>query len=54
MIWLHGLTEWHKTLLAKPYANNRPGLVQHPYGLTMTVNDPFYNRIRFVEAPATE
>ncbi|MEP5153582.1 glyoxalase superfamily protein [Planktotalea sp.] len=50
MIWLPNLTDWHSEIIAKPYPNNRPGLVNEPFGLCMTLSDPFFNRLRFVQS----
>jgi catechol 2,3-dioxygenase-like lactoylglutathione lyase family enzyme len=50
MIWTPSLEAWHADLLAKPYANNRPSLVEEPYGLCMTLSDPFFNRLRVVQS----
>jgi hypothetical protein len=37
-------------LVAKKYGYARPGLVDQPWGTkTMTIADPFYNRIEFSE-----
>lgn len=44
-----GVRELNRELLDKQYRNNRPGIVEQPWGLEMTVNDPFGNRIRFCE-----
>ncbi len=40
----------HEEIMARPYANNRPGLEDAPWGLTFEVIDPFGNRLRFAEA----
>ena len=45
-----GLAAYHADLSAKRYGYARPGLVQKPWGaITMTVTDPFFNRIEFSE-----
>ena len=45
-----GLAAYHADLSAKRYGYARPGLVQQPWGaITMTVTDPFFNRIEFSE-----
>ena len=45
-----GLTAYHAGLLAKQYDYARPGLVEQPWGATsMTIADPFFNRIEFSE-----
>jgi catechol 2,3-dioxygenase-like lactoylglutathione lyase family enzyme len=51
-----GLAAYHAGLLAKKYGYARPGLVEQPWGATsMTIADPFFNRIEFSERhpPAT-
>ena len=45
-----GLATYHADLLAKQYGYARPGLVDQPWGATsMTIADPFFNRIEFSE-----
>jgi hypothetical protein len=45
-----GLAAYHAALLAKHYGYARPGLVDQPWGATsMTIADPFFNRIEFSE-----
>ena len=44
-----GIREFHAEIIARPYANNRPGLEQAPWGLEVEVIDPFGNRLRFCE-----
>jgi catechol 2,3-dioxygenase-like lactoylglutathione lyase family enzyme len=45
-----GLAAYHADLIAKKYGYARPGLVDQPWGTTtMTIADPFYNRIEFSE-----
>ena len=49
-----GLAAYQATLLAKQYGYARPGLVDQPWGaITMTIADPFFNRIEFGERTAT-
>lgn len=48
-----GLRAWHAAILARPYPNNRPGLEQMPWGLQVTLSDPFGNRLRFVDPSGT-
>lgn len=43
--------EFHKEIMEKDYASNRPGLEEQPWGLEFQVTDPFNNRIRFCESP---
>jgi hypothetical protein len=43
----------HAELTAKKYKYNRPGIQEMPWGTReMTANDPFFNRIIFVETKA--
>ena len=45
-----GLGDYHANLIAKKYGYARPGLVEQPWGATsMTIADPFFNRIEFSE-----
>jgi catechol 2,3-dioxygenase-like lactoylglutathione lyase family enzyme len=45
-----GLAAYHADLISKKYRYARPGLVDQPWGTkTMTIADPFYNRIEFSE-----
>jgi catechol 2,3-dioxygenase-like lactoylglutathione lyase family enzyme len=47
-----GLKEYHRLLINKQYKYNRPGLQVPEWNINsieMTVNDPFLNRITFVE-----
>ena len=54
MIEMTGLAEYHAELLARRYRYARPGLVEQPYGATtMTITDPFYNRVEFSERHAS-
>jgi uncharacterized glyoxalase superfamily protein PhnB len=46
-----GLAAYHADLTAKKYGYARPGLVDTPWGTTtMTIADPFSNRIEFSES----
>lgn len=40
--------ELHAEFIAKKYKYNRPG-IQHQFGKSVTVIDPFHNEIRFLE-----
>jgi uncharacterized glyoxalase superfamily protein PhnB len=45
-----GLKDYHADILAKGYGYMRPGLEKEPWGdITMTVIDPFTNRLVFSE-----
>ena len=48
----HGVRRFQQELAAKGHRHARPGLEKQPWGLEMTVTDPFGNRLRFVEAGA--
>jgi catechol 2,3-dioxygenase-like lactoylglutathione lyase family enzyme len=47
IVYVDGLRAWHGSLA--PYPNMRPGLVLQPWGLEMTVWDPFGNRLSFLD-----
>ena len=48
-----GLDAYHAELSAKHYGYARPGLVNEPWGdTTMTIADPFFNRLVFSERRA--
>lgn len=44
----------HATLVAKDYHYARPGLEEEPWGRTITVHDPFGNRLTFLEVAAED
>jgi hypothetical protein len=44
-----GAAALHRELNAKDYAYMRPGLEKAPWGLEVSVTDPFSNRITFCE-----
>ena len=48
---MRGIRAFNAEILARRYANNRPGVEEMPWGLVMEVIDPFGNRIRFCERP---
>lgn len=49
-IWGQGIVEYHRELIDKNYAYNRPGIEKTFYeAVSFTVNDPFGNRIIFNE-----
>jgi catechol 2,3-dioxygenase-like lactoylglutathione lyase family enzyme len=53
MIEMTGLAGYQAGLLGQRYGYARPGLVEEPWGYTtMTVTDPFYNRLVFSEPRA--
>ena len=48
------LVRYHAALLAKRHRNARPGIEPNPWGDTMTIADPFGNRLVFWQRqPAT-
>jgi len=49
VVYMTGVEAWQKSLVAKDYKYNRPGLQQNDWGLECQVIDPFGNRIRFME-----
>ncbi len=44
-----GVRRYQQELARKDYAHAKPALEELPWGLVMTVTDPFSNRIRFCE-----
>lgn len=48
-VYMRGVRAFHAELAARDYAYNRPGLEELPWGLQVTVTDPFSNNIRFCE-----
>jgi hypothetical protein len=49
-----GLADYQTALLAKRYGYARPGLVKEDWGATtMTIADPFFNRLVFSESDAS-
>ncbi|WP_375688406.1 glyoxalase superfamily protein [Pseudooceanicola sp. LIPI14-2-Ac024] len=46
---MEGIEAFHAELKTRPYANMNPGLEKAPWGLEVTVIDPFGNRLRFCE-----
>jgi hypothetical protein len=50
-VTMNGVRAYQAELAARNYAYNRPGIEEQPWGLVMTVTDPFSNRIRFCEEP---
>lgn len=47
--WMRGVKSFHADLTVKDYRYLKPGLEDAPWGLQMTVTDPFSNRIAFCE-----
>ena len=47
LLFVSGLRAYHAALPPNP--NMRPGLQPQPWGLEMTVTDPFGNRLRFLD-----
>ena len=50
---MNGVTELHAELTGKNYNYLRPGLNKEDWGLSLTVTDPFMNRITFNDRGAT-
>jgi catechol 2,3-dioxygenase-like lactoylglutathione lyase family enzyme len=48
-IWMTGIDEFHKEILAKKYKNSRPGIRDVDWGREFEVPDPFGNRLRFCQ-----
>lgn len=49
-VWMRGIADFHKELMAKKYRYNRPGLEDAPWDARVVeVNDPFGNKLRFSE-----
>jgi catechol 2,3-dioxygenase-like lactoylglutathione lyase family enzyme len=46
---MRGIRAFHAELAAKRYSYMNPGLEDMPWGLQITVSDPFGNRLRFCE-----
>lgn len=46
------LDGYQQALLAKNYKHARPGVQKQPWGLDMTVGDPFGNRLTFTQPEA--
>lgn len=47
MIVVDDLVSYHRSLLDQRHRNARPGIQENPWGATMTVLDPFGNRLVF-------
>jgi predicted enzyme related to lactoylglutathione lyase len=47
MIVVPDLRTYQEHLLARRHRNTRPGLAENPWGLTMTIADPFGNNLTF-------
>jgi hypothetical protein len=45
-----GIAAFHREISARNYPNLRPGIEEAPWGLELTVIDPFGNAIRFCES----
>lgn len=54
MITVADLRSYHAGLLAQAHRNARPGIEQNPWGLTLTVLDPFGNRLTFWQRNRSE
>jgi len=49
VVLTHAIEAYHAELAAREYRFNKPGIEDLPWGLVMTVTDPFGNRIRFTQ-----
>lgn len=48
---MRGIRDYHGELSGRRYRHMKPGIEEAPWGLEMTVIDPFNNTIRFCERP---
>jgi len=48
-VWMSGVRAYRAELIGKDYRYMKPGVQEVPWGLEMTVTDPFSNRIAFCE-----
>ncbi|PWE56062.1 VOC family protein [Metarhizobium album] len=48
-VWMTGVRAFREELIGKHYRYMKPGVEEAPWGLEMTVTDPFSNRIAFCE-----
>lgn len=46
---MQGVEAYHQELSGRNYKHGKPGVEDEPWGLVMTVTDPFSNRIRFCQ-----
>lgn len=46
---IQGVEVYQRELTGRNYKHNKPNLKDEPYGLVMTVTDPFNNRIHFCQ-----
>ena len=46
---MRGIEAYQQELQRRDYKHGKPGLEDQPWGLVMTVTDPFSNRIRFCQ-----
>lgn len=51
---MRGIRDFHSELTGRNYRYMKPGLEQAPWGLEVTVIDPFSNRITFCEREAEQ
>lgn len=47
MIVVPDVRRYQADLLAQRYRNARPRVAENPWGLTMTIDDPFGNKLTF-------
>jgi hypothetical protein len=46
---MEGIRAYQRELRLKDYAFGKPDIEDQPWGLVLTVTDPFSNRIRFCQ-----
>ncbi len=49
VVYMKGISDFHRELAAKDYRYMKPGMEQEEGRLTVEVIDPFSNHIRFME-----
>jgi uncharacterized glyoxalase superfamily protein PhnB len=54
-VWMRGISEYHRELVAKDYRYYKPGIEEAPWDAKMMqVSDPFGNKLRFSEPNKAE
>lgn len=48
-VWMNGVDRLHEELTVKKYGYLRPGIQDDPWGRTLSLIDPFGNRLRLCE-----
>jgi hypothetical protein len=49
IVTMHGIEDFHRELAARDYRYDKPGLEKQPWARTVTVHDPFGNKLIFSE-----